>query len=575
VMAAPIISISSDSSKKSVSSHAPRVILFGAIPAIIPVIPEVPIVPVDPIVSPEEGTVSVVSPTEVLDLVDYSSSFDSDPSEDSLPPVPDLPLVLPFGSSSHDTLAPLSKEDIPIGRLYRTYYGGPCRALTARKSVRPLSSHRLALRYTSHHLDHFSSKSSSHSSSDHSSSGHSILGPSLSGHTPPDTTDADLSTPQRFVHRSLARTPRRSEAFRRWRSTPSYIPYPPTTSESSLGSSPERSLDSSTPSSGPSRKRCRSPAASVPSPTHDLRSIASTLADLLLPRNRFRDSYSPEDSGEEHIEVDTADAEAVADEDDEEFKAKASTAKTREIAIDPLAIGDCSESSRGGIPGLEDTIYDIVYYMSEVCIYRITEIKTTQRQLEACYWYLVEKELEEFRQVRRDRDDTWRRLRRLESYNMTITCSGMTPEAIKELINRQVEEALVAYEATHAANAIEAENQSQNGSNGDNGNGENGNGRNGNPNENGRGDRPVARECTYQDFMKCQPLNFKGTEEVAGLIRWFEKMETVFYISNCPEKYQVKYATCTLLKSALTWWNSHKRTIGAEAAFSMSWRESS
>ncbi|GJU84977.1 putative reverse transcriptase domain-containing protein [Tanacetum coccineum] len=73
--------------------------------------------------------------------------------------------------------------------------------------------------------------------------------------------------------------------------------------------------------------------------------------------------------------------------------------------------------------------------------------------------------------------------------------------------------------------------------------------------------------------MKCQPLNFKGTKGVVGLIRWFEKMETVFHISNCPEKYQVKYATCTLLNSALTWWNSHKRTIRTEAAFAMSWRE--
>ncbi|GKA92904.1 reverse transcriptase domain-containing protein [Tanacetum coccineum] len=156
---------------------------------------------------------------------------------------------------------------------------------------------------------------------------------------------------------------------------------------------------------------------------------------------------------------------------------------------------------------------------------------------------------------------------------MTITRSGMTPEAIKELVNRRVEEALAAHEATHAANALEAENQSQNGSDGDNGNGGNGNGGNGNPNENGRGDRPVARECTYQDFMKCQPLKFKGTEGVVGLIRWFEKMETMFHISNCPEKYQVKYATCTLLNSALTWWNSHKRTIRTEATFSMSWRE--
>ncbi|GJV44021.1 putative reverse transcriptase domain-containing protein [Tanacetum coccineum] len=95
----------------------------------------------------------------------------------------------------------------------------------------------------------------------------------------------------------------------------------------------------------------------------------------------------------------------------------------------------------------------------------------------------------------------------------------------------------------------------QNGNDGDNGNGGNRNGRDGNgengnggnehPNENNRGARPVARECTYQDFMKCQPLNFKGMEGVIELIRWSEKMET----------------------------NSHKRTVGTEAAFAMSWRE--
>ncbi|GJS96303.1 putative reverse transcriptase domain-containing protein [Tanacetum coccineum] len=37
----------------------------------------------------------------------------------------------------------------------------------------------------------------------------------------------------------------------------------------------------------------------------------------------------------------------------------------------------------------------------------------------------------------------------------------------------------------------------------------------------------VARECTYPDFLKCQPLNFKGTEGVVGLTQWFEKMESV------------------------------------------------
>ncbi|GJY09811.1 hypothetical protein Tco_0377996 [Tanacetum coccineum] len=54
--------------------------------------------------------------------------------------------------------------------------------------------------------------------------------------------------------------------------------------------------------------------------------------------------------------------------------------------------------------------------------------------------------------------------------------------------------------------------------------------------------------------------------EMLGLLtRWFEKMETMFHISNCLEKYQVKYATCTLLNSALTWWNSPKRTVGSDA----------
>nr|GFD23360.1 hypothetical protein [Tanacetum cinerariifolium] len=65
--------------------------------------------------------------------------------------------------------------------------------------------------------------------------------------------------------------------------------------------------------SRPSRKRCRSSSTLVPSPTHDSRSIAPTPADLLPPRKRFRDSYSPEDSREEQIEVDTANVEAVAD----------------------------------------------------------------------------------------------------------------------------------------------------------------------------------------------------------------------------------------------------------------------
>ncbi|GJU32092.1 putative reverse transcriptase domain-containing protein [Tanacetum coccineum] len=45
----------------------------------------------------------------------------------------------------------------------------------------------------------------------------------------------------------------------------------------------------------------------------------------------------------------------------------------------------------------------------------------------------------------------------------------------------------------------------------------------------------------------------------------------VFHINNCPERYQVKYTLCMLLNSALTWWNSYKRTTGIEAAYAISW----
>ncbi|GKC87072.1 putative reverse transcriptase domain-containing protein [Tanacetum coccineum] len=71
----------------------------------------------------------------------------------------------------------------------------------------------------------------------------------------------------------------------------------------------------------------------------------------------------------------------------------------------------------------------------------------------------------------------------------------------------------------------------------------------------------VARECTYQDFMKCQPLYFKGTEGVVELTQWFEKMESVFRISNCSVENQIKFSTCTLLAGALTWWNSHELAL--------------
>nr|GEV56866.1 reverse transcriptase domain-containing protein [Tanacetum cinerariifolium] len=302
----------------------------------------------------EVGAVFVTLPTGVLDLVDYSS-FDSDPSKDSLNPAPELPFVLPFlcfDNSKADS------EFEPTDRPYHTHLNGPHKFLTARKQVGPFPARKLAWRCVSY-------RSSNRHSSPNFTSDSSFSGSSLDS------------------------------------SSDNYL-------ESSLDSFSERSLDSSSFSAGPSRKRCRPPTTSVPSSTLVSRSIALTYAGLLPPRKRFRGSYSLKDSKEEHIEIGTADAEAVVDlgigdeahtkdgiglgveivaseikEDEEEFKAYASTRGTMEIDVDPLVTGGIIESTRGDVPDLKDTLYDIVQHMSEVPFDRITEFETAQRQLEA------------------------------------------------------------------------------------------------------------------------------------------------------------------------------------------------
>nr|GEU40316.1 putative reverse transcriptase domain-containing protein [Tanacetum cinerariifolium] len=67
----------------------------------------------------------------------------------------------------------------------------------------------------------------------------------------------------------------------------------------------------------------------------------------------------------------------------------------------------------------------------------------------------------------------------------------------------------------------------------------------------------LAAHDALRNFMKCKPLNFKGKEGVVELTQWFEKMETMFRISNCSVENQIKFSTCTLLGSALTTANTN------------------
>ncbi|GKA95928.1 reverse transcriptase domain-containing protein, partial [Tanacetum coccineum] len=61
----------------------------------------------------------------------------------------------------------------------------------------------------------------------------------------------------------------------------------------------------------------------------------------------------------------------------------------------------------------------------------------------------------------------------------------------------------------------------------------------------GQGETPVARKCSYKEFMSYQPFNFKGTKGAVGLIHWFERTES----------------------------NSFAQPIGIEEAYKTTWSE--
>ncbi|GJZ48915.1 putative reverse transcriptase domain-containing protein [Tanacetum coccineum] len=274
---------------------------------------------------------------------------------------------------------------------------------------------------------------------------------------------------------------------------------------------------------------------------------------------------------------------------------KMSTRGPVEVSVDrvmhPAMLDDIPEHAQkeGAIEGTYETLGDLVQrfhdHTVEIPVHRVQVIESIQRNqghriVETGQQSAVLSE----RISELERDNT-----RLRGTTMPNTRSGatMTREAVNELIARRVAEALKACDAARNPKPLvecwgEQEDKNYDDYEGGNGSGNGKGNSNGNDNGNGNGNgggngynfgglMHVARECTCQDFLKCQPLNFNGMEGVVGLTRWFEKMETVFHISNFPQKYQVKYATCTLLNSALTWWNSHKRAIRFEAAYAMKW----
>ncbi|GJY85518.1 hypothetical protein Tco_0499544 [Tanacetum coccineum] len=303
--------------------------------------------------------------------------------------------------------------------------------------------------------------------------------------------------------------------------------------------------DSSSESSiGPSHKRCRSHAAIVISSIHATRALVPSHADILPPRKRFRDSISQEDSVEEDIDTDVlkdieANATAVEVVVDRDVVTRIDACIDMEvyvgIDVEDKVEDEVESSDRGTIEVRVDVVFGIDIHDAmlmpdavERLEQRTKDIKTGKRELEARS--LIDDG---------ERASLLEQVASLERSNVRLRGTMMMERARDDRFRRRV-----SFMKSELSNGDNGNGGNKNGGdgnggnrnggdgNGRNGNGENENGGNENPNENDRGARTVAQECTYQDFMKCQPLNFKGTEG-----------------------------------------NSHKRTVGNEAAFSMSWRE--
>ncbi|GJX37511.1 putative nucleotidyltransferase, ribonuclease H [Tanacetum coccineum] len=128
----------------------------------------------------------------------------------------------------------------------------------------------------------------------------------------------------------------------------------------------------------------------------------------------------------------------------------------------------------------------------------------------------------------------------------TTEAPAMTQDAIRKLVADSVTSALEAQAATMASAS--------------------------NPNRNtGPTGTPAVKTGNYKEFISCQPFYLNGTEGAVGLIRWFERTESVFSRSRCAEENKVTFATGTLTDDALSWWNAYAQPMGIEQANQITW----
>nr|GEV52354.1 hypothetical protein [Tanacetum cinerariifolium] len=508
-MAISVISVSSDSSEDSVGTPAGCVILFSTIPTTIP--------DTTPVITPlTTQTDTTVIPTETPIITptippspnytpaspDYSHASDteSNPSEDpSSGRIPPLPAVSPFLSSTDDTIdsdtldTPPSPtyapgQPIPHGRPYRYHPNGPVHMMTARKKVGPLLVQQLAVR---HSVDH--------SSSDYFSPDDSVRDSSL-----------DSS----------------SEASSNFYSDAS------SDSSSRHSLSDHSSLDLPSTSAGPSRKRCR-----------ELGILADV--DVGPGETSLRDDIIARGSGEPHLEQDI-DPEIQA-EIDECF---AYTYALRDRGIDARVVVEAVDRDeiKMGVRGpVEVRVERIMHLAIPKDIPELTQEGVVERHrivgVESEVTALTERVAELERDNMRLRGTVSVESQRVDRLQCAMSRMQREMRQMRRIrfYDRVRVSRLEACARKHMGRENEGNENGENegnGNGGNEGNGNEGNGENRNHGMDYRGFMPMARECTFQDFLKCKPHTFSGTEGI---------------------------------DSALTWWNTYKRTIGVDAAYAMKW----
>nr|GEX26003.1 putative reverse transcriptase domain-containing protein [Tanacetum cinerariifolium] len=344
---------------------------------------------------------------------------------------------------------------------------------------------------------------------------------------------ARISANRRRLHSSSSSPPRKRRRT-------------PFCSLSSEGSSPDSSTSlferpshsvtthSSSPSAIPSRKRCRIKGFL----------LASSLDDSI--------EGSMEIGSEEDIDFDI-----MAD-----IATEAATANEFRVETDVRFEGDdkAEEEAESSVRGtikieIDRVIEPEIPDDTLILVWRITDIEEDKRAREIRA-LADETEMTRLRKrvsmlkgsnmiLRGDLAEERERADSIGRQTVTITRSEMIPEAIEEMITRRVAEALAEQEASRNLGPI-VESESKNKDDKRmgivedvNGNGGNGNGGRNRNNRNNNGNR-----------------DNDGNAGGVGLAA-----------------YQVKYASCTLRNDALTWWNYHKRTIGTEVPYALTWTE--